>query len=205
MANSNSFSGLYRNGSFGLSGMEERFKNAELKKKSKIVVITGAESTGKSVLTESLANHFQVQFIPEFARSYIEKLGRKYNYSDVEYIARKQVQQLNELKKSNLSWIFCDTWLIITKVWFEEVFGRSPDWIETEIKNTFIDLFLVCDTDLPWIPDLVRENGGERRLYLHNRYIQIINNFGFNYKIISGKDDMRFQNALMQLKLLKQR
>lgn len=185
--------------------MEERFKNAELKKKSKIVVITGAESTGKSVLTESLANHFQVQFIPEFARSYIEKLGRKYNYSDVEYIARKQVQQLNELKKSNLPWIFCDTWLIITKVWFEEVFGRSPDWIETEIKNTFIDLFLVCDTDLPWIPDPVRENGGERRLYLHNRYIQIINNFGFNYKIISGKDDIRFQNALMQLKLLKQR
>lgn len=183
--------------------MEKGFKNAKLKKEVKIVVITGAESTGKSVLTEWLANHFQIPFIPEFARSYIEQLGRKYNYSDVEFIARTQVKQFNELKDSDLPWIFCDTWLIITKVWFEEVFGRVPDWIEAEINNTIIDLFLVCDTDLPWIPDPVRENGGERRLYLHNRYIQTIKKFEFNYKIINGQDEMRYQNALHQLKCLE--
>ncbi|HDR50910.1 MAG TPA: ATPase [Mariniphaga anaerophila] len=162
----------------------------------KIIVITGAESTGKSALTQWLANHFQAPFIPEYARDYIEKLGRKYLFSDVEFIARKQIQQLNELQKTNSPLIFSDTWLIITKIWFEEVYGRKPEWLEQKITNTKIDLFLVCDTDLPWIPDPVRENGGEKRLYLQKKYIETIEEYGFNYKIIRGKDDLRFTCAL---------
>ena len=76
--------------------MEKGFNNRQLNTVPKIVVITGAESTGKSMLTEWLANYFQGQQIPEFARTYIEKLGRKYNYHDVEFIARNQVSQLND-------------------------------------------------------------------------------------------------------------
>jgi hypothetical protein len=115
--------------------MEKRFNQKELKTKSKTIIITGAESTGKSALTEGLANHFQLPFIPEFARSYIENLGRKYNYNDLILIAKNQIQQLNEFKQSGLHWIFSDTWLIITKIWFEEVFGKSPGWLDSEIKK----------------------------------------------------------------------
>jgi NadR type nicotinamide-nucleotide adenylyltransferase len=169
---------------------------------SKIIVITGAESTGKSVLTQWLANHFQALFIPEYARDYIEKLERKYLYSDVEFIARKQVQQLNELQKTNPPLIFSDTWLINTKIWFEEVFGRKPEWLEREIMKTKIDLFVVCDTDLPWIQDPVRENGGEKRLYLQKRYIETIKKYEFNYKIVRGKDESRYACALKHIKNL---
>jgi nicotinamide riboside kinase len=184
--------------------MEKRLKTKQLKTESKIIVITGAESTGKSELTKWLANYFNVSYIPEFARSYIENLDRKYNYNDVERIALKQVKQLNDFKKSGLPWIFSDTWLIITKIWFEEVYGRMPDWIETEITNTVIDLFLVCDTDLPWIPDSVRENGGERRNFLQHRYIKTIRQYNFPFKIICGQNEIRFQNALQALKQLEQ-
>jgi len=183
--------------------MEKRFKQKELQAKTKIVVITGAESTGKSVLTEWLAHHFQVPFIPEFARSYVENLHRKYNYSDVEKIAQQQIRELQKIKELKYPLVFVDTWLIITKIWFEEVFGHSPQWLETEIRNTKIDLFLVCDTDLPWIPDPVRENGGERRLYLQNRYIETIQKYEFSYKIVSGKNNSRFKNALQHLELSK--
>lgn len=179
--------------------MEKRFDQKKLKKETKIVVITGAESTGKSALTEWLANHFQVPFIPEFARSYIECLHRKYNYSDVEKIAREQIRELQKKIQLNYPLVFADTWLIITKIWFEEVFGHFPQWLDYEIKNTKIDLFLVCDTDLPWVPDPVRENGGERRIYLQKKYIDTIQDYGFHYKIVSGKNDMRFKNALQQM------
>ena len=67
-----------------------------MKRIPEIIVITGAESTGKSTLTEQLANHFKVPFIPEIAREYIEKLDRKYNYNDVEQIARLQVERMKE-------------------------------------------------------------------------------------------------------------
>lgn len=182
--------------------MEKRFIAKKLKTETKIIVITGAESTGKSALTEWLANHFQVPFIPEFARSYIENLQRKYNYADVENIAREQIRELKKTALLNHPLIFADTWLIITKIWFEEVFGRFPQWLEHEIKNAEIDLFLVCDTDLPWIPDQVRENGGEKRLYLQKRYIDAIQEYGFDYKIVSGENKLRFKNALQQLKPL---
>ncbi|WP_175550034.1 AAA family ATPase [Mariniphaga anaerophila] len=171
-----------------------------MKTKPKTIVITGAESTGKSVLTERLANYFQVPFIPEFARNYIERLNRKYDYSDVEYIARHQVRELQENQNLSRPWIFADTWLIITKIWFEEVFEKCPKWLEAEIERTNIDLFLVCDTDLPWVADPVRENGGERRSYLQNRYIETIQKYGFDYQIVSGQNDARFENALQHLR-----
>ncbi len=165
----------------------------------KIIVITGAESTGKSVLTETLAKHFEVPFIPEIAREYIEDLNRKYSYEDVEIIAKKQVNLLNQLLKSNQPYIFVDTWLIITKIWFEVVFEKVPTWIENEIQNTRVALFLVCDTDLPWIPDTVRENGGKNREILQQKYIQQIKKYNFRYTIISGKNEKRFENALNSL------
>ena len=161
-----------------------------------IFVITGAESTGKSDLTKRLANYFNVPYIPEFARSYIEKLSRPYTYDDVEKIGLTQIKQIKEYNNSPYPFIFVDTWLIITKVWFEYVFRESPLWLENELKNTQISLYLVCDIDLPWIPDNVRENGGEKRVMLHNKYLEIIKENNFKHEIVSGKDSERFNNAL---------
>ena len=183
--------------------MEKRFENNSLIHTPKVIVITGAESTGKSTLTEQLAHYFKVPCIPELARNYIENLGRKYNYSDVEKIAISQVEQFGNYRDSNHPYIFLDTWLIVTKIWFEVVFKKEPAWLTDEIQNTSIDLFLVCNIDLPWIPDPVRENGGKMREILHLRYLEAISKFNFNYKIISGKDQNRFKQALLCLSELQ--
>ncbi len=183
--------------------MEKRFKNKELKIKPKIIVITGAESTGKTTLTEQIANHFNVPFIPEIARGYVENIHRKYTFQDVETIAKMQIEQFNQMIKTNAPYIFLDTWLIVTKIWFEFVYHRTPDWLIPEIKKTKIDLFLVCDIDLPWIYDPVRENGGENREILHNKYIEEIEKFNFNYRIVQGTDDGRFKNAIRLLSELE--
>jgi len=167
----------------------------------KIYVITGAESTGKSELTRWLANYFKAPYIPEFARNYIENLSRQYNYDDVELIAKKQIEQVNALKNSDYPYIFVDTWLIITIIWFEFGFKRKPSWIEQELRNTKIDMFLVCDIDIPWVPDPVRENGGRNRVILHNKYIETIKKYNFNYNIVSGINEERFSCALKYLKL----
>lgn len=166
-------------------------------------MITGAESTGKSMLTEWLANHFNVPFIPEFARKYIENLDRNYNYSDVEKIAKKQISQLEAGKQSEYQYVFVDTWLIITKVWFNVVFGEIPSWLEFSIQKTKVDLFLVCDTNLPWEPDPVRENGGEQREILQARYINELKKYNFKYQIISGTGKERLHAALSEVKKLK--
>lgn len=182
--------------------MEKNTKKTDLKENPKIIVITGAESTGKSVLTKWLASYFNVSFIPEFAREYIEKLGRNYTYNDVEIIAKKQINQLETQKQSEYPYVFIDTWLIITKIWFEVVFGKIPTWLEKSIRETKIDLFLVCDTNLPWEPDPVRENGGEQREILQSRYIKELESYNFKYKIVSGIGEKRFRAALKEVEKL---
>lgn len=176
--------------------MEKRFKTGKLKQRPKIIAITGAESTGKSTLSEELGKYYEVPFEPEFARDYVREIGNKYTFSDVEFIARKQVLQYEELAQSEHKLIILDTWLLITKVWFDVVFQKVPHWIEESIQKMPVDLFLVCDIDLPWMPDDVRENGGENRLKLHNRYLHEIKNYGFQYHIVNGAGAERTKNAL---------
>lgn len=174
-----------------------------MKKHSKIIVITGAESTGKSTLAKSLADHFGVPYLREIAREYVENLNHKYNYTDVETIAKLQIEQYNRIKNSDYPYIFIDTWLIVTKIWFDVVFQEEPAWLQRVIQNSKIDLFLVCDIDIPWISDPVRENGGENRIKLHQKYINTISALKFSFKIVSGKNNQRFQNALQFLNNIK--
>ncbi len=167
-----------------------------MNKKPKIIVVTGAESTGKSTLSKALSSHFNVPFTPEYARDYLHKLGRKYTYQDVEFIARKQIDQFNESQKANYPVIILDTWLINTKLRFEVVFKKVPYWMDNSLKFNKVDLFLVCDTDIPWIEDNIREYGGKMRLKFHDMCIEEIKKLQGRYEIINGEGDERIKKAI---------
>ena len=164
-------------------------------KKPVKIVLTGAESTGKSTLSEKLASHFNGRWVPELAREYVLKIDHHYTYEDVETIARKQIEGEKNIE-SGTSICFFDTWLIITKVWFDFVFGKHPFWLDDAIKNANVDLFLLCDIDIPWVPDPLRENGGENRKKLQQIYQNELKNYGFNYTIVSGEGEERIQNSI---------
>lgn len=162
-------------------------------KKPVKIVFTGAESSGKSTLSQRMASHLGGIWVPEYSRDYIENLQRKYTYADIETIAKYQINYERNLPDN--SFIVFDTWLIITKVWFDFVYGKHPDWLHQAIVNSDIELFLLCDIDMPWQADKVRENGGENRKKLHEIYIGELQKYQFNYHIVSGIDEARFQNA----------
>lgn len=159
-------------------------------------ILTGPESTGKSALTNMLAMHYSKNFIPEYARDYVQNLKRPYDYNDVLQIARKQIEWLNEYSKKSSGFIFVDTYLIITKVWFLKVFGKYPEWIDEEIQKTSNDIYLLCKPDIPWVPDGVRENGGIKRDELFYVYLNELNNTGLNYAFVEGTWDTRLKNAI---------
>jgi nicotinamide riboside kinase len=160
---------------------------------NKVFFITGAESTGKSTLTMDLAAHFGGLGVPEFARTYLESLDDSYKYSDVEYIAHRQIELIKESGAAQL--VFFDTCLINLKVWFREVFQQVPSWLEQEIPIAGRGIYLMCQPDLPWEFDPLRENP-HRRDYLTEQYEHELKAAGFVYFRIFGKDEVRLQNAI---------
>lgn len=165
----------------------------------KKIVVTGPESTGKTELAKNLASYFGSAWVPEYAREYIEKRNGKYSFSDVENIAREQLNSVCMYEKKEKKILFIDTYLIIIKVWFEYVYKCIPIWLHNEILRSKIDLFLVCDTDIPWVYDPIRENGGEMRETLLNSYIEELKFYHFPYEIVRGNGKERIKNALKHI------
>ena len=165
----------------------------------KKVSLIGPECTGKTTLASELARHFSSIWVPEYAREYIEKLGHKYTFQDVEHIAKIQLSQINYAYPQSNIWIFFDTDLIITKVWFEVVFNECPEWINEEIKKNHFSLHLLCKPDIPWTADSVRENGGENREILYHKYLQVLQDCKLPYNIVEGEGEKRFSNTIKLL------
>jgi nicotinamide riboside kinase len=160
---------------------------------NRVFFITGAESTGKSSLTSSLAEHYGGVGVPEYARTYLESIGRHYTYSDVETIARHQLELIRMNRDNPL--VFFDTCLIILKVWFREVFNEIPEWLGPQIAASGKGIYLLCQPDLPWEYDPLRENP-YRRDYLSEQYEMELKAAGFTYFRIFGQGEKRIQNAI---------
>jgi NadR type nicotinamide-nucleotide adenylyltransferase len=169
----------------------------------KKVVVVGPESTGKSTLCEQLAGQYATTWVPEYAREYLLKHGKQYNYDDLLIIAKQQVVQedqyaseLHTTHKEN-ALLFIDTDLYVMKVWCEYVFGKCHPWILDQIAVRQYDLYLLCDTDLPWVKDELREYPDlESRRKLYHIYKDIMLNQPVPWINISGNYEQRLGKAV---------
>ena len=159
------------------------------------IAITGPESTGKSKLSEALAKHFGTLWVPEYSREYLEVLKRPYNYIDILAIARGQYEKEQEMIGKAKRMIFCDTEFIVSRIWCDEKYGKCHPWILEMIEREPYDLYLLCNTDLPWEPDPLRENPDDRDRLL-TRYKQELEVRGLSYTLISGKGQARVEMAI---------
>ncbi|MDR4988678.1 MAG: ATP-binding protein [Bacteroidales bacterium] len=164
------------------------------------VAVTGPESTGKSALCKGLAEHFNTRFVPEFAREYLDKLDRPYVEEDIVSIARGQLAHeyrlAEAMKKTGEPLLFCDTELIVTKIWSLHKYHRCDPWILEKIKANPYDLYLLCDVDLAWEPDPLREHP-DLRNYFFNWYRQELSDYGFPFVIVRGVQQERLNNAIV--------
>lgn len=159
------------------------------------IAITGPESTGKSQLAEELAGYYNTVFVPEYARGYIDRLDRPYNREDILEIARGQIREEERMDQQATRMLFCDTELIVTKIWSEVKYGICDPWILEKIEENNYDLFLLCNIDLPWEEDPQREHPHMREK-LFSLYLDELTERGFPFKVVSGTGRERLMNAI---------
>ncbi len=162
------------------------------------IAITGPESTGKTQLAIDLAKHYNTVWVSEYAREYIDKLNRPYLFDDIEVIAKGQIElEKDGLIKAN-KFLFCDTDILVTKVWSDFVFHKCSPWIdEMLIKNKY-SFHLLCDIDLEWEFDPQREHP-EKRAELFDIYHSHLTRLNFPFAVIKGIGDQRLQNAIQSI------
>lgn len=161
----------------------------------KKIAIVGPESTGKSELAQQLAYHFKCNWVKEYAREYLEKLNHSYSYADLKIIAKGQIKSEDISLIKNNDFLFLDTTLMVIKVWSEFKYNKVDDWILKEYQRRKYDLYLLCDIDLPWEDDPLREHPDKRKELLEI-YKNEIKNTKTPFFIISGTGRKRVNNAI---------
>lgn len=188
----------------------------------KKVVIIGPESTGKSTLCTQLAAQYNTLWCPEYARDYLLEHGMSYTFDDLLTIAKGQLALedsfAEEVRKSGRrkdlpqetipladfptsglpgSLLFIDTDMYVMKVWCEFVFGKCHRFILEQIVERKYDLYLLCNIDLPWTQDELREYPDiERRRELYAMYKDIMINQDVQWIDISGNHEKRLASAV---------
>lgn len=182
----------------------------------KKVVVIGPESTGKSSLCEQLANHYKTEWVKEYAREYLLTNGTEYNYDNLLEIAKGQfalekaaiqlVENKIKIRTENNTTsaandlpeiVLIDTNMYVLKVWCEFVFEKCHPWILNQIVENSYDLYLLCDIDLPWVKDELREYpevGIREKLYHH--YKDLLINQSTPWVNISGNYQQRVEIAV---------
>jgi NadR type nicotinamide-nucleotide adenylyltransferase len=175
-------------------------QNGTTKSKLMRIAVTGPESTGKSSLAEALAHHYHTLWVPEYARQYLSEKDTPYTYTDILRIAKGQYKAENELLKTT-DLLFCDTDFCVTSIWCTVKYGKCHDWITQKLEENHYDLYLLCNIDLPWQFDPLREHP-EMRNELFEMYVQLLEKHHFNYRIVSGQGKERMQNAIREVDIL---
>ncbi|MDA1080614.1 MAG: ATP-binding protein [Gemmatimonadetes bacterium] len=157
------------------------------------IVVTGPECTGKTTLAGLLAERFGAQWIPEAARAYAAaRPGRNLAVDDVEPIARLHMANegavLSGVSAARL--LFLDTDLLSTVAYSRHYYGASSEWLEGEARSRIGALYLLCEPDLPWTADGIRDRpSNHRRMFAH--FEHVLGEFGASVRIIGGEGDAR--------------
>ena len=151
-------------------------------KPSKIfrVVVYGPESTGKTTLCQDLATHYKTQWVPEFARTYLQnKWDQKKevcSLEDLPLVAKGQMESENQLITKANKILFCDTNILVTQIWSETHFdGYCDPMIQQAAEQVHYDFYLLTGIDVPWEEDDLRDRPNDRKnmfKYFHNNLIK---------------------------------
>ncbi len=161
-------------------------------------MVIGPESTGKSTLCADLSAYFQTATLPEYARVYLESNGAGYTYQDVLNMIRGQLESERNFVEENEGspFIILDTNYLTFKVWIQEKYKREEPLIEELLKVDDYTHYLLCDVDIPWKHDALREhpNPQDRRRLL-SAYWSILEINKLPFSVLKGTRQQRLEIA----------
>ena len=163
------------------------------------IALFGPESTGKTTLAKQLAEYYKTEWVPEFARDYLQKkwdLDKKVcSIDDMLPIALGQTKLENETALIANKYLFCDTNLLVTKVFSEVYYNYCDPLLDQAAREHEYDLFFLTDIDIPWEKDDLRDCPDKRESVFAIFKKSLIDNKK-PFVILSGDKKLRLNKAV---------
>ena len=181
--------------------MEENLKQLSKSGATPIIKIAifGPESTGKTTLATQLAEYYKTVWVPEFARDYLqEKLDSGRGICDIDDmmpIAYGQTKLENEGVLVANKYLFCDTNLLVTKVFSELYYDYCDSLLDKAARTHQYDLFFLTNIDVPWEDDGLRDSPDGRESVFEAFKQSLIDNKK-PFITISGDKKTRLKKAV---------
>ncbi len=168
----------------------------------KRIVITGAESTGKSTLASALSGYYGEPWTGEYVRDYVAQIDHALNVDDLEAIAKGQLanEDAGLAKAQRLA--LHDTNILSSIIYANHYFDHSIEWVNDEFLTRDYSLYLLCMPDIPWVADEGQRESPEARATLHRRFKQSLDSLQLPYVEISGDQAARFGTAIQAIDAL---
>lgn len=158
------------------------------------LVLTGSESTGKTTLARALAAHYHTSWVPEFSREYAEQRKGLLALADVEPIAWGQLAA-EDAADAKDGLVVLDTDLLSTIVYARHYYDLVPGWLETALAGSPSSFYLLCDIDLFWVADGVRDRGDERQK-VHGLFRKALEERDLPFELVTGTGPARLTAAI---------
>jgi nicotinamide riboside kinase len=159
------------------------------------IAISGPESSGKTALAVALAVHYQTWYVPEYARTYLERHGHHYTATDLDAIVAGQLQWWEWPKAPTGKIRFWDGDAAILHVWQTLKFSTENERLTEWVKHHRPALTILCAPDLPWSYDPLRENEHDREA-LFERYPAVLEEWKHPFVVVSGSGELRLRRAI---------
>ncbi len=156
----------------------------------KKICFYGAESTGKSVMTKTMAEKYHTSFVPEVAREMLT--SNTFNREDIIAIGREQTARVFEQARIADKILFCDTDVITTQVYSRHYLKVVPPVLYEFERMIQYDLYFLFEIDTPWVSDGLRDLGADdSRKQMHRIFKNELDRRGINYITVRGTWEQR--------------
>jgi nicotinamide riboside kinase len=166
---------------------------------AQVVAILGAESTGKTTLSQQLAMTlsqlgYAVLVVEEYLREFCEREGRTPQRNEQLLIASEQTRRI-EAAAQTAELVIADTTALMTAVYSDWIYQDLTLYPTAILAHCTYALTLVTATDLPWVADGLQRDGPQVCEPISRLVNQVLSRHRIAYYTVSGVGPRRIQSA----------